>query len=332
MKLLTCIPAYKVEFFQDTLECLSRQTIKPDMVLVSDDTKDSSFLSEIKQKSYQDLTKELNVKVVQGPKRGAGNNISFLEGEIRKMKPKFAHFLMDDDILFPRFYERHLGALDNSQSFVSISRRLYSNEHGLPIYDPNLPGPINQRNEKVLTIDEDFIFSTSISICNNWLGELSNAVIKGTFFVDGGSVHYYDQWCVYGLGDIATFLNLSRQHGLIFHNEVLGFFRQNRKSNTAQKHERTFSFAILCWLILGLIAKKKEFISDQNFKLIISHVRSLYIKYFNDDFVSDLNNIHDSFTTEAFDKFELKVDDFWRRYMESYSNLNRYQSSRHFPA
>jgi hypothetical protein len=326
MKLLTCIPAYKVEFFQDTLECINRQTIKPDMVLVSDDTKDSSFLAEIRQKSCQDLTKGLNVKVIQGPKRGAGNNISFLEGEIRKIKPEFAHFLMDDDILFPRFYERHLAVLDNSQSFVSISRRLYSNEHGLPIHDPNVPGPIDQRNEKVLTIGEDFIFSTSISVCHNWLGELSNAVIRGAFFVDGGSVHYYDQWCVYGLGDIATFLNLSRQHGLIFHNEALGFFRQNRQSNTAQKHERIFSFSILSWLILGLIAKKREFVSDQNFKLIISHVRSLYIKYFNDDFVGDLNNIYDSFTTESFDKFELKIADFWRRYMESHSNYGDLKS------
>ncbi len=70
MKLVTLIPAFKVQYFESLLNSLAMQTVKPEKILVSDDSAGDDFLDACGSRFYQKLTQRLNIDCKVGPKKG----------------------------------------------------------------------------------------------------------------------------------------------------------------------------------------------------------------------------------------------------------------------
>jgi hypothetical protein len=108
MSLITLIPAFKVNYFEETLHSLSRQSVLPDKIIISDDSKNGAVIEyadrllKTKMANLQD-----KVILIEGPKEGAHTNIvSLIDGFIENLEDRF-HVLFDDDILSDKFYEMH---------------------------------------------------------------------------------------------------------------------------------------------------------------------------------------------------------------------------------
>ena len=109
MRIITLVPAYKSKYLYDLLISFRNQTVKPFKIVFSDDSPDQSFVNILNSQSVKDITKDLNIEVVQGPRNGAWNNFLNLLQHHCKNTELF-HLQLDDDICYPQFYERHVHA------------------------------------------------------------------------------------------------------------------------------------------------------------------------------------------------------------------------------
>lgn len=144
-KILTCIPAFRPEFLDDILLCLHSQTLKPDLVIFSDDTQDLKIIERFKEEPLKKLSDGLNIIYIAGSRRGPVKNIEFLEILVGIYSPKYVHFFLDDDLIFPTFYEHHSRVLEDTGAAVTVSSRVMCTLNKIPIGVAATPESVKAR-------------------------------------------------------------------------------------------------------------------------------------------------------------------------------------------
>jgi hypothetical protein len=254
MRLTTVIPAYKSKYLNDLLISLAHQTVKPDRVIFSDDSPDRSFTSTLSNPQIKAALGELNIEVIDGPRRGATANWRYLMNVWNGSTP-LVHFLMDDDIIYPEFYERHLAMHANNNVNCTVSRRWTGLESGQPAGLLRRPELVERHTERALALSADFVFTSTIPVCNNWFGELSNCVlnIEGAKLLDKSSLADIS---FEGLGDIGLFISASIDKPLGYINDSLSVFRLNAQQNTQNNDSPDIKRAHLAWNALALAGRR----------------------------------------------------------------------------
>ncbi|MEM5400562.1 glycosyltransferase [Paraburkholderia unamae] len=254
MRLTTVIPAYKSKYLPDLLIGLANQTVKPDRVIFSDDSPDRAFATGLANISASSPIARLNIEVIDGPRRGATANWRHLMNVWSGSTP-LVHFLMDDDIIYPEFYERHLALHSGNVVNCSVSRRWTGLESGQPISLLPRPPEVANHSDRAFAIGPDFLFNSTIPVCNNWLGELSNCVmnVEAAQVLDKSTLA---EISFEGLGDIGLFVSASLQKPIGYINEALGVFRMNPSQNTQNNNSPDLKRAHVAWVALALAGRR----------------------------------------------------------------------------
>lgn len=88
------------------------------------------------------------------------------------------HFLLDDDVIYPEFYDRHLQAHASGDFSWTVSRRWWASEDGTRLKGQGTPAAVQQHTNRMLSFDDQLLIATAVAHCNNRLGEFSNAVMR----------------------------------------------------------------------------------------------------------------------------------------------------------
>jgi hypothetical protein len=236
------------------LIALAHQTMKPERIIVSDDSPQLAFRSHLLSEPLRSSIEDMNVEVVDGPHTGAYNNCLHLL-DIWGGATALVHMLFDDDVIYPTFYERHLQAHAQQACSCSISRRWTAIESGQPVGQLEQPAAIIAHAHRTLFIDADYAFATTVPYCNNWFGEMSNAVFShdaSRLFKSASLAGISFE----GLADIGFFLSASLQRPLGFLNEPLSCFRLNPGQTTGQLSGVAGKMGYLAWIALAIAGKR----------------------------------------------------------------------------
>ncbi len=258
MEFTTLIPAYKPKYLFDLLVSLRNQTVKPSTIIFSDDSPDQSFSNTLLSEPLKNIVTDLNIKVIQGSRNGAYNNFcNLLKFFINQNENKsgFFQLLLDDDVIYPTFYERHFFAHQSLDATCVISRRWTALENGQPFRDPlPLPTVIASHPNRILSIDAEVLFKHTVGERKNWLGEFSNATFRADMapqLLESSmlGISYA------GLEDLGGFLKVSLNGQIGFINEHLGFFRNSSEQNSADPMGRPLKLAFLAYISLTFIGR-----------------------------------------------------------------------------
>lgn len=279
MKITTVIPAYKPKYMHELLTALYHQTVRPERVIFSDDSPDRAFHAALQSEAVRSAMAGLNIEVIDGPRAGAFANCRRLL-QVWSGSTPLVHFLLDDDIIYPEFYERHLAVHAAGEVDCSVSRRWTSLELGLPVGRLPVPEQIARDPQRTLTLGSDFLFATTVPSCNNWLGEISHAVfnheVSGLLAEPRLAGISFE-----GLGDIGLFLSASLRKPIGFLNDALGYFRLNPAQNTQQGFSRDFKAGHLAWIALGLAALRLNKLQPEQATQCFRTMGTLIVKRFS---------------------------------------------------
>ncbi|MET0518433.1 MAG: glycosyltransferase family A protein, partial [Burkholderiaceae bacterium] len=177
MQFTTLVPAYKPKYLVELLTALRHQTVKPARVIISDDSPDQAFIAALNSEPIRSTVADLNIEVVPGPRSGAYNNFRHLL-QLYGGQTELFHLLLDDDIPYPSFYERHLQAHSQATVQCVVSRRWTALESGLPMRDLPVPEALSTHPQRLLALDAPMLFAHTAGLSRNWLGEFSNATFR----------------------------------------------------------------------------------------------------------------------------------------------------------
>lgn len=254
MKITTLIPAYKPKYLIELLTALRHQTVKPARILFSDDSPGLEFTRVLHSEPIRSVVADLNIEVVEGPHTGGWPNFLHLL-EVWGGDTELFHFLLDDDLIYPTFYERHLAAHQSADTLCSVSRRWTALESGQPLRDLNLPEAVANHPHRLLSLPADILFATTVARSANWLGEYSNAVFRAGFAPEVRATAM-DGISYIGLEDLGAFLCASLVKPVAYVNEPLGSFRMNAEQHSAQPMGRAMKMAHLAYLALAIAARR----------------------------------------------------------------------------
>jgi hypothetical protein len=259
MQLMTLIPAFKVQYLPPLLACLERQTVRADAVLLSDDSPGADFLNALEQGPLAGQAHRLKLQAVRGPCRGAYANVAHLRG-LWDGRSSLVHWLLDDDIVYPDFYEKHLAAHARGHFLASVSLRWNADQGGQPIERLRIPPALLAQPQRVLTLAADVAFATTVAEGVNWMGEFSNAVLRAELvpFVTQPQLAGVP---LIGLEDLATFLAASVKGPLLVLNEHLGFFRTSAQQNSAQLQGSVMKLSTCAWMPLAIAGERLGLLS-----------------------------------------------------------------------
>jgi len=265
MKITTLIPAYKFKYCMELLISLRHQTVKPARVIFSDDSPDQEFVEFFSMDSVRDVIADLNIEVVPGPRTGAWGNFQHLIDIYLRQggeKTEFFHILLDDDIIYPRFYEHHLDAHRLAHLSCVVSRRWTALESGQPIGD-NLPVPqaVIDHPYNMLSLTPEILFQHTVGTGTNWLGEFSNV----TFRADLAREIYHPVMAgvpYVGLEDLGSFLKSSLYAPVGYIKEFLGAFRTSPYQHSANPMGKPLKSAFLAYIALAISAREVGQLSD----------------------------------------------------------------------
>ena len=288
MKITTVIPAFKSQYLIQLLTALVHQTVPPDKVIFSDDSPNQDFFRILASNSIKEMVAHLNIEVIVGPHKGA-----FANGrqciEVWNQETELLHMLCDDDIIYPHFYESHKRAHMSGNFSSSVSRRWYANENGHPL-SRALPVPeiIANHSQKMLSLDANILFWTTVAQGKNWLGEVSNTVMrKETASLVASRIYGDIAFC--GLEDLGAFVCGAISNPICYINEHLGYFRLNDGQNSAQTMGMPIKLAYLAYIALAIIGRNAGLISAVQTKSVIDLVGPAFMWYFkNEDDVDEL--------------------------------------------
>lgn len=113
LKLLTVIPTWNNEqFIEQTLESLSRQTLKPDRVIVSDDWSTDRTVEIVR--NFKGITCDV---IPSTPPLGQFQNFNRCLDLAAEARTEYLQILHADDIIEPKFYETMTDLLSNCNGF-----------------------------------------------------------------------------------------------------------------------------------------------------------------------------------------------------------------------
>ncbi|RZT05392.1 Glycosyl transferase family 2 [Duganella sp. CF402] len=282
MKITTVIPAYKPKYLMELLAALAQQTEAPERIIFSDDSPDQSFIAILESEPVKSVIAHLNVSTIVGPRRGAHANwahcIQAWDGQTELL-----HILCDDDIIYPHFYARHRQAHMSGHFSSTISRRWYANETGQPVrHSLNLPEAVDNHPQRLISLDANALFVSTVGRAANWLGEVSNTVMRA----DVAEVivkREVDGIAISGLEDLGAFICGAHAHPLCFINEHLGFFRQSANQNSAVSTSGAMKCAIMSYLGLALIGLRRGLINEEQAQYCFNAVGSNVLWHYRDE-------------------------------------------------
>ena len=311
-RITTLIPAYKPSFIIETLLALTAQTYTFFEVIVSDDSTDQIITQLLASPECAQIRQKLNFKVVQGPRKGGMSNILHLLSQCDNKG--LIHVLMDDDLIYPKFYEKHVMAHLQKNISVSVSYRWFCNQYGQPLGVSAVPEWINNAQQNFMVLNAAQLFGSVIPKCDNWLGEFSNSVFKPA------AIHLYtrsrlENIAYYGLGDIGTILEASLHGELVLIKEYLGAFRQHETQFSSQQHSKVFQCGVIAWVALALGAYRAQQINANTLQLVVHSVcKGLIQRYSNDPQIYKI--IQCLSTNEASgDQFSNEFNQHWENFI-----------------
>lgn len=254
MKIATLIPAYKTQYIGDLLHSLRSQTVPPSLVVFSDDSPNGAFREVLYSSAFRPLLAGLNVEFHEGPRNGAYQNTKHLI-TLWAGRTELVHMLLDDDVAYPAFYQRHLEAHTSGDLSCSVSARWMANETGFPLQGQPVPEGLARHPNRMLALNHDALLGTTVTQMKNWLGELSNAVFRADcaevlMHPQLGDVPYTGLW------DLGAFVAASLRRPVCFIQDHLGFFRTSPGQNSAKVDSAIVKGAHLGWIGLALGAKR----------------------------------------------------------------------------
>jgi hypothetical protein len=288
----TLIPAYKVNYIIELLECLVLQSYKKFKVIISDDSPNGEVTQLLCSPSLAPLLANLNFLLVQGPRKGAMSNTVNLINLWCGSTP-LVHVLMDDDLIYPNFYSSHVEAHNGHTVGLSVSYRWYSDEKGRPFTTSVPPDFIHDSVSNVDMIGADQLFASAVPGINNWLGELSNAVLsaENTWRLAKSKMQGISY---YGLGDLGIFLQASCSSEIAIIKNYLGCFRQNSHQNTLNLNSTSLLCGFIAWIVLGLVGYKYNYLTATELQVNVNNVKSLLLRKYPDVIViQELVNVID---------------------------------------
>jgi hypothetical protein len=276
MKVTTLIPAYKPQYLFDLLQSLRNQSVKPARIIFSDDSPDQSFVAQLNVEPYKSAVADLNIQVFPGKRNGAYNNFIHLI-DLWGGDTELFHILLDDDVIYPLFYERHLAAHAMGPISCSVSRRWRATEAGFPnASDLPVPPEVENHPSKLLTITSSGLFSTTVGRSSNWLGEFSNVVFASDMAVTIRSPELVGISYV-GLEDLGAFLKASLHKPVAYINDFLGFFRISPQQHSANPMGRPMKLAHLAYVALAIAGRRSGQMSKEQSDMCIAVLCPLII-------------------------------------------------------
>lgn len=254
MHVTTLIPAYKTKYIVELLTGLVTQTVLPARVVVSDDSPNGEFGALLRSPALALAMRKLPIEIHQGPRAGAYENFKHLV-RLWDGSTELCHLMLDDDVLYPDFYMRHLMAHATGRHPCSISARWCANERGQPLEGMPIPKAVWFSNDRTLLLDATVLFSTTLPECQNWLGEFSNCVMRKEaadllFHPEFGGVSYAGLW------DLGAFLAASLINPVAYIQDRLGAFRAGGEGHSAQMMGKHMKAAHLAYGALALGARR----------------------------------------------------------------------------
>jgi len=233
MHITTLIPAYKPNYLTELLQCLRLQTRPARQIIFSDDSPNGEFRAALFSDAMAPLRAGLDIECVEGPRKGGGyaNMLHLLK--VWNQRSELFHLMLDDDVCYPEFYERHLIAHASTRLSCSVSRRWTADEHGQPIGGQPVPPAVAQHANRIVTLDDGLVFMTTAIECKNWFGEFSNAVFRAEtapvlMKPEFGGISYAGLW------DLGAFMAASRLAPVGYLQDHLGFFRTSASGNSSK--------------------------------------------------------------------------------------------------
>lgn len=308
MRICTLIPAYKEKYIKELLQSLQSQTIKPYRIIFSDDSPGAIFTQRLFSKEFENLRNGLPIEVISGPRTGAVNNFKNLF-QFWNRESELFHLFLDDDVIFPDFYERHLVAHISGNFSCSISRRWESTEDGQPLTGQPIPEIVANSPSRFVMLDSDFAFMSTAGECKNWFGEFSNVVLRN--YCDDLFLHPFMDGVSYaGLWDLGAFLAASMIQPVAYIQDNLGYFRKGPNQNSAQSFSPIMKAAIIGYVALNIIGRRIKKISNeqaiQSFKTISNVINYWYadqadvyqLRLATTDLATDMPNAEENFLKE----------------------------------
>lgn len=281
MKITTLIPAYKTQYMAELLESLRCQTVKPDRIIISDDSPAGEFRTLVSSDEMRPYLAGMNIGICPGPRQGGYENMRHLLN-LWNGGSEFVHFLFDDDVIYPEFYEQHLLAHGLGNYPCSISRRWTANESGQPIDKRPIPVQIRNIPERFVSLDADLAFTSTIPDCNNWLGEFSNTVFRADACELIRRPPLLDGIPYYGLEDLGAFLSASLIGPICLIQEHLGYFRTSPHQNTSQTQSLLMKVNHLSWLALAIAAGRIGKLDQEQISKCIKLMGTLILSNYSD--------------------------------------------------
>ena len=259
--LATLIPAYKADFLGPLLQGLQRQTWRDFQVIVADDSPGRRISALLRGGHFDAVTAGLHITVL----RGAGSALRNHERVLQAWggATPLVHLLMDDDVVEPTFYERHVALHDAHPGLAaSVSLRRLIDAAGRPLGELPLPAFITGAADPCVLVDAPTLVRSTVAPCENWLGELSNIVLSADAarcfpLPPDDGVSYF------GLPDIGTLLAAQHCGPVAVWREVLGGFRQHGGQTTANTQSRSLKVAHLAWVSFALKARQDGALDDE---------------------------------------------------------------------
>lgn len=266
--LTTLIPAYKSEHLAELFLGLRTQSFTDFRVVLSDDSPGGTITDQIRRGAFDALIGPLDLVVVQGPRRGSFKNVQHLLRQWGMQTP-LVHLHMDDDVIYPDFYRMHAMTHASMTLGASVSQRWLTGPDGRPAAALPVPEVVDQQPHRVLAVERDAMFATTVPTCQNWLGEFSNSVLSQL------AVHRLLQARIgglsyYGLADIGVLLDVSQQAPIAFLRDHLSGFRSHPQQGTAQTQSHGLKCGYLAWVALALGAHRERLIDEQQLQSAIA--------------------------------------------------------------
>jgi hypothetical protein len=250
MRIATLIPAYKTAYIVDLLNSLRLQTSRSDLIIISDDSPHGEFREVLYSAPYKQLLSGLEIEFHEGPRSGAYENMKHLV-KLWAGRSDLMHMMLDDDVMYPEFYERHRFAHASGNFSCSVSRRWTANEAGFPVQGQPVPDAIARNPSRMISLPADVIFMTTVAECKNYFGEFSNSVFRADcvdLLLDPklGDVSYAGLW------DLGAFVAASIRRPLCHIQDHLGYFRISPGQNSSNLNNSFMKGAHLGFIALAV--------------------------------------------------------------------------------
>jgi hypothetical protein len=281
MKFITLIPAYKTKYIAALLNGLRLQTVPTNKIVISDDSPDGEFRRTLYSAPYAALRDGLDIEFHEGPRNGAYENFKHLV-RLAEGRAELLHILLDDDVIYPEFYERHLFAHASANFSCSVSRRWTASETGQPALGQPVPEAIRNHTDRMISLNAELILMTAVAECNNFFGEFSNAVFRADCAdllldprLDGVSYA--------GLWDLGAFLAAALRRPLCHIQDHLGYFRASPSQNSSNLNSPIMMGAHLGFVALAIAGRRSglltEALARRNYATMGNALRARYAQH-----------------------------------------------------